>query len=90
MLDVLEDEQRRVVGLHMRLRRAVHVHRDAAALVPLERDVLRARRDRVGVGLGLASRDQRRRQRPQDPIAVVPSDRTGEMRPKTLPSGSWR
>ena len=47
MLDVLEDEQRGVVGLHVRLRRAVHVHRHAAALVPLERDVLCAHRSRL-------------------------------------------
>ena len=47
VLDVLEDEQRRVVGLHVRLGRPVHVHGDAAALVPLERHVL------CGVGAGV-------------------------------------
>ena len=40
VLDVLEDEQRRVVRLHVRLGRPVHVHGDAAALVPLERHVV--------------------------------------------------
>ena len=46
-MDVLEDEEGRVVGLDVRLGRPVHVHRDAATLVPLERDVLRRRRSRA-------------------------------------------